>query len=157
MISGDTLLFLIMILCGALISLFFDLLRAFRITVKPNTVIVAVSDAIFIFVSIFAAAALVWNFGSGKFRFYELTGLFLGSIFYFLLLGRWVLKFLIIIDENILKFARFILKILLTPPRFLYKILIVPTHKYAKSIRRRSQLAHDKRIQKPDSKFYKKT
>lgn len=157
MIGSDTLLFLMMILCGALVSLFFDILRAFRITVKPNTVIVAVTDAVFVIISVFAAAALVWNIGGGRFRLYELTGLFLGGIFYFLLVSKWILKFFIIIDKNILKFSRFIFKILLTPPRFLYKILVVPTHKYAKSIRRRSQIAHDKRIQKSDSKFRNKS
>ncbi len=137
-----------MILCGGAISALFDLFRAFRIVVRPNTVAVAVSDALFCVISLFCMAACVWNFNSGAFRFYEVTGVILGGIFYYFLLGRWIFRLFLIIIENIFKFVRFILKILLTPTRFLYKILIVPIIKRAQNIIQGSRGTYDKRIQK---------
>lgn len=148
MISRDVWVFLIMVLFGGAAALFFDILRAFRMTVRPNTAVVAATDILFVAAFFIVSAACVWNFNNGEFRFYEIAGIMLGGIFYFMLLSRWILKLFIAIDEIILRFARFILKILLTPPRFLYKILVVPTHRYAKRIRQRSQKAYAERIQK---------
>ncbi len=126
MMSRETAVFLIMIVCGAALSALFDLFRAARMAAKQGTVAVNVSDTVFWIVAAFALTACVWNFNGGIFRFYEVVGVILGCVFYFLLLSRWILKLFLLIIKNILKFAGLILKILLTPWRFLYKILVVP-------------------------------
>ncbi len=121
MMSRETAVFLIMIVCGAALSALFDLFRAARMAAKQGTVAVNVSDTVFWIVAAFALTACVWNFNGGIFRFYEVVGVILGCVFYFL-----ILKLFLLIIKNILKFAGLILKILLTPWRFLYKILVVP-------------------------------
>lgn len=126
MMGRETCVFLIMIACGAALSVLFDLLRAFRRIIKQGTVAVNVSDTLFWIMAAFVVTACVWNFNGGIFRIYEVVGILLGCVFYFLLLSRWILKAFLFIIENILKFVRLILKILLTPWGFLYKILIVP-------------------------------
>lgn len=151
MMNGDVAVFLAMVLCGALILLLLDFFRAFRIALKPGTVIVAVSDVLFCFLSLFIALAVVWNLNSGRFRIYEIAGLILGGIFYFFLLSKWILAAFLWIIENILKFVRYILKILLTPPLFLYKILIVPMIDCIKNKVRKGRGTHDKRIQESDN------
>ena len=67
----------------------------------------------------------------------------LGTVFYFLLFSKWILKLFLFIFENILKFTKFIFKILLTPPKFLYKILIVPIIGVIKNKRRKGHDTHD--------------
>ena len=146
--SKDLFVFLAMVWCGAAISLMFDLFRAFRTAVKPPSAVVAVSDALFCAAALFMSAACVWNFNDGAFRAYEVIGLTLGGVFYFLLVSRWILKFFLLIIENILKFMRLIFKILLTPSLFLYKILIVPLKKRYKNMIQRSRKADAKRVQK---------
>lgn len=152
--NKDVCVFLIMVLCGGGISCIFDLFRAFRIEVKPPAAIVYISDVLFCALSFFAMVACVWNFNSGEVRFFEITGLALGAVFYFLLLSKWILKFFLFIIKNILKFIRFILKILLTPSRFLYKILIVPICKHVGNMRQRGK-THVKRIQRKAFNIHK--
>ena len=148
MMSRDRFVFLIMVACGAAVSFMFDIFRAFRIAAEPPAIVVAVSDALFCASALFISAACVWNFNDGAFRAYEVIGLLLGGIFYFLLVSRWILKLFLLIIENILKFVRLIFKILLTPSRFLYKILIVPLRKRYKNMIQRSREADAKRVQK---------
>lgn len=116
-----------MILCGAACSVAFDVLRAFRIAVKPCNAAVVVTDVLFWIFSCFTVTAFVWNLNSGIFRFYEPIGIVLGVVFYFLTCSGVFLRLFLFIFENILKFVRFIFKILLTPSQFLYKILVVNT------------------------------
>lgn len=139
----DVFLFLVMVLCGGGISLLLDFFRACRAAVKSNNAIVAVSDILFCALSLFIVFACVWNFGSGKFRFYEIVGLVLGGIFYFLLLSKWIFAVFLWIIKNILKIVGDILKILLTPPLFLYKILIVPIKNSIKAKVRKDNGTYD--------------
>lgn len=143
----EALAFLAMTACGGGISLLFDLLRAVRRSLKPKAVLGAVMDILFCAASCFSALWCVWHFNSGAFRFYEVTGLILGGIFYFTLLSKWALRIFSVIIENILKFVKLILKILLTPPMFLYKILLVPVYGRIKNKIQKDRTAHDKRIQ----------
>lgn len=140
-------IFFISVLCGGGIMLVFDLFRAVRMAIKAGNAVTAVSDVLFCAVAMFCAVACVWNINSGIFRFYELIGLILGGIFYFLLLSKWILKLFLFIIENILKFVRLIFKILLTPPLFLYKILVVPIQKSIRNKRRKGQGTYDRGIQ----------
>ena len=146
--NRDIFVFFAMVACGGCISLLFDFFRAFRIVLKPHAAVQAVSDVLFCAISTFLVMACVWNLNGGLYRAYEAVGLILGGIFYFLLLGKWILKFFVAVTQNILKFVRFILKILLTPSRFLYKILIVPIRGSIKNMIRRSRDAYAKRIQR---------
>lgn len=149
--NGDVVVFLAMVICGVLILLLLDIFRAFRIVLRPGMIVVAVSDILFCFASLFLVLAAVWNLNSGEFRIYEPVGLILGGIFYFLLLSRWILAFFLLIIKNILKFIQYIFKILLTPSLFLYKILIVPIITFIKNKVRKGKVMCDERVQEQDS------
>lgn len=149
--NREVFVFFAMVLCGALISLLLDFFRAFRITLKPGVIIVAVSDVVFCVLSLFAVLAAVWNLNNGEFRGFEAVGLILGGIFYFSLLSRWILSFFLWIIKNILKFTKYILKILLTPSLFLYKILVVPIINCINKRVRKDSRAYDKRIQESNN------
>lgn len=143
MMNRELFVFLIMIACGGMLSLIFDVFRGIRTVLKPNDLIVSISDILFWLFVGFVIVAVVWNFNNGVFRFYEPVGIALGGVFYFLLFSKWILKIFLFIFENIFKFLKFILKILLTPPQFLYKILIVPINKYVKLKRQKGQGTYD--------------
>lgn len=127
MMCKEVYVFLGMILCGAVCSVIFDLLRAFRIALNPCNAVVVVTDVLFWSSACFTVTAFVWNLNNGIFRFYEPIGIALGVIFYFLTCSRVFLNLFLFIFENILKILFFIFKILLTPSQFLYKILVVNT------------------------------
>lgn len=128
--NRELFVFFLMIGCGGALSLVFDMFRALRITLNPNSVIVAISDILFWICASFTVLALAWNFNNGIFRFYEPVGIALGGVFYFLLISKWVLRLFLVIFKNILKFLKLILKILLTPTLFLYRILVIPIKDY---------------------------
>lgn len=149
--SREVFVFFAMVLCGALISLLLDFFRAFRITLRPGVIIVALSDIVFCVLSLFVVLAAVWNLNNGEFRGFEAVGLILGGVFYFSLLSRWILAFFSWIIKNILKFTKYILKILLTPSLFLYKILVVPIINCIKKRVRKDSRTYDERIQEPNN------
>ena len=137
MMSAQAALFLASVVCGVTLSVIFDLFRAVRITLKPNAVITAVTDIIYTFIAFAAVIYCVWDYGSGKFRYYEILGLGIGSVIYFASVSRFVLRVFLFTVEKICQIFGFILKILLTPLRFLYKILIVPTRNSISAIKQR--------------------
>lgn len=126
MMSDDAELFLVMAVCGAGISIFFDFLRSWRIALKSGAAVTVICDIVFVLISFPAAAGCVWNFAGGEFRFYEILGLMLGAVLYFSVFSRLMLRIFLFITKEFLKITAFILKILLTPLLFLYKILLVP-------------------------------
>ena len=137
MMSAQAALFLAAAAYGAAISVLFDLFRAIRITLQPKAFVTAVTDIIFTALAFSAVVYCVWSFGSGKFRYYEILGLVIGSVIYFASVSRFVLRVFLFIVKKICQIFGFIFKILLTPPRFLYKILIVPTRKSISAIKQR--------------------
>ena len=148
MMNRDLFVFFAMVVCGGCVSLLFDFFRSFRIIMKMPILVTAVSDVVFSALAMFMAMACVWNLNNGIFRAYEVIGLVLGTILYFLILSKWILKCFTVIIGNILKFVRLISKILLTPSLFLYKILIAPLCKTIKNLIQRSRNAYVNRIQR---------
>lgn len=129
MMGVQAALFLAMVVCGAVLAVLFDFLRAVRMTFKPGAVITGVTDVIFVAVSVMSVIYCVWEYGNGQPRYYEILGLAVGAALYFLVFSRFLLRLFSYLMKIFSEFIRFILKILLTPPRFLYKILIVYVHK----------------------------
>ena len=90
-ISNEVYVFLGMVCLGACQGLLFDVFRIFRRVAKPGVVAVNVSDFLF-----WAASAVLITggflfFNNGQMRWYVFLGLFLGAVFYFLLLSIYYL------------------------------------------------------------------
>ena len=125
-ISNEVYVFLGMVCLGACQGLLFDVFRIFRRVAKPGVVAVNVSDFLF-----WAASAVLITggflfFNNGQMRWYVFLGLFLGAVFYFLLLSKHIIWGAVKIIAGFLGIFHIFLKILLTPLVFLYKISIVP-------------------------------
>lgn len=112
-----------MLLCGASLSVLFDLRRGIWKPIKPADFIVIVTDLLFWAICAAAVSWTIWKLNSGILRIYEFVGLFLGALIYFLTLSAFVVRGTAFVTENILKIMKNILKILLTPLIFLYKII----------------------------------
>ncbi|MCC8168876.1 MAG: spore cortex biosynthesis protein YabQ [Oscillospiraceae bacterium] len=123
--THDVCVLLCMTVCGAALSMLFDLRRSVQRAVKLPDFAVIAADLLFWLVVSAVVIASIWVLNSGILRAYEFIGLILGSVLYFALLSPAVIWLFTHITENILKIITFIFKILLTPIRFLYKIILV--------------------------------
>lgn len=127
-ISEQTVVFLAMSLCGALVGVLFDLFRSFRLLAKPRSAVVHLSDFLFCLLGLILLFSVLVHFNGGQLRWYVFLGTILGAVLYFSAISSYVLRFLMFTECMFVKIIRIILKILLTPARFLYKILIVPMY-----------------------------
>lgn len=125
-IANEVYVFLGMVCLGVCQGLLFDVFRIFRRVAKPGVVAVNISDMLFWVVSAVLIAGGFLFFNNGQLRWHVFLGLFLGAVFYFLLLSRYIILAAVKIIEGFLKIFHLFLKILLTPLGFLYKITIVP-------------------------------
>lgn len=115
-------------LCGATVTMVFDVFRAMRAAGKENAAATVLEDILFWIISLCIVAKCLWVFNSGELRFFEVVGFIIGAILYILLLQKIFFNIFTVIFVNIFKFLHLICQILLTPLRFLYKILLVPLY-----------------------------
>lgn len=128
-VSEQTIVFLAMSVCGAVIGILFDLFRSFRLLARPKGAAVHVSDFLFCLLAMTVLFGGLIYFNNGQLRWYVFLGLILGGILYFLICSAYLLSFFMFIERAFVKIIRIILKILLTPARFLYKILCIPIYR----------------------------
>lgn len=125
-VSNQLYVFAVMLLCGAGAGVLFDIFRALRKTFGASMLTTSVGDIVFwlcISIGLFGA---VFTVNYGELRWFEIIGVILGGIIYFLSVSRlfmcmleWVLGF-------VLKIFLTIFKIILTPFVFLYKMIKKP-------------------------------
>jgi len=113
-----------MIGIGAAEGFVFDLFRVLRKNTCKSFAAVSISDVLYWIVAAVILIAALFHFTFGQLRGYLFVGIALGLIFYFLLISRWVIAFLMKLIAIILKIFKLIFKILLTPLTFLYKMLL---------------------------------
>ena len=111
-----------MVITGFAAGILFDVLYAIRSSIKIPA---AVTDALFWIVSIAGVASAFIYFNNSVIRGFEIIGLIIGVILYFLTISRPVKRCFMGIFKFFFKKVQFICKILLTPLRFLYKMLYI--------------------------------
>ena len=122
-------LFLLTILLGGGMGLFYDALRVFRHAVRHKRLWMQIEDGLFWLLTVFLVFCVLLRANNGEIRFFSLLGLFGGMGLYFLTLSRWVLA----VSDRIIAAIRYLLglfiRIVLTPFRLLYLPFRAPLRK----------------------------
>lgn len=115
--------FLIYLVSGIIIGLFFDIFRILRKSFCTPDFITYIEDILFWLITGFFLILVLFNFSNGQIRIYNLIGLIIGCVIYMLLISKFFIKInvaLIIFLKNI---VYKILKFILFPIKFIYKII----------------------------------
>lgn len=123
MISNQASLFLIFTIEGIIIGLIFDIFRILRKSFKTNDIVTYVEDILFWLITGFLILYSIFIFNYGEIRFFMFVGIFLGAMFYMLLISRYVIKISVSVIDFLKRTIIFILKIVRFPFEFVYKIL----------------------------------
>lgn len=116
-------LFIIFLICGLVIGIFFDVFRILRKSFKTPDLITYIEDALFgVFTGIFLIFML-FVFNNGELRFYIFIALSLGLIIYLLTISKFFIKVNVKILTTIKKTIIKILSILLYPIKFLLNLI----------------------------------
>lgn len=105
-------IFFVTIMIGFIIGLVYDFFRLLRKLFIHKNALVYIEDTLFWLMSTFLCFYILLHNNNLEFRFYLIVGIFLGLIFYFSLISRYILKLFIRLIEVILKPIAIILKII---------------------------------------------
>ena len=123
--SAPLVAFLLSVLSGAVSVALWSVLDVLRQGVGDNRFINFILDLIWWAISAGLFCVCIWHANSMELRFFELTGVGIGAVLYYLTLYRPIRWVFAVFLGAIVKIIKFIFKILLTPWAFLYKILVV--------------------------------
>ncbi len=98
--------FLVMCVIGVVIGAAFDVLRVVQMHIKTNTVIIALTDALFWIAVTFVVLYTVFWVNSGEIRWFEFLALALGGIIYFNTVSRLFIKIIRSVSDFIIKAAK---------------------------------------------------
>ena len=92
LVVNQTQVFLIFILCGALIGLFFDFFRILRKSFKTPDFVTYIEDILFWILTCIFLAYSIFKYNNGEIRAFIFIGLFIGITLYILLISKTVIK-----------------------------------------------------------------
>lgn len=92
--SMELLLFAYAALAGAVLGSVYDIIRAFRISLKHNSIAVAVEDCIFVILSFLVYFSFCVELLEGANRLFVAVGMILGFAVYLFSIGRLISKML---------------------------------------------------------------
>lgn len=123
MVLNQANLFLIFTIEGIIIGLIFDIFRILRKSFKTSDIVTYIQDILFWIITGVLILYSIFIFNYGEIRFFMFGGIFLGAMFYMLLISRYVIKVSVTIIDLLKKTIIFVLKIVKFPFEFIYKIL----------------------------------
>lgn len=123
MISNQASLFLIFTIEGIIIGLIFDIFRILRKSFKTSDVVTYIEDILFWLITGVLILYTIFVFNYGEIRLFMFVGLFLGAMFYMLLISKYVIKISVAIIGLLKKIIALIFKIIIYPFQIIYKIL----------------------------------
>ena len=123
MISNQASLFLIFTIEGTIIGLIFDIFRILRKSFKTSDIVTYIEDILFWVITGILILYSIFIFNYGEIRFFMFVGMFLGAMFYMLLVSKYVIKISVSIIEFLKKAIIFVLKIIKFPIEFIDKII----------------------------------
>lgn len=126
MVSNQANLFLIFTIEGIIIGLIFDIFRILRKSFKTSDLITYIEDILFWLITGVLILYTIFVFNYGEIRFFMFAGIFLGAMFYMLLISQYVIKISVTVIGFFKKTISFIFKIIIFPFRFIYKIFSKP-------------------------------
>lgn len=125
-ISYQFKIFLMSLFIGLILGIFYDFIKIFRKYIVHNNIIINIEDAIYwLFMSIIIFLISLYQ-NDGYIRAFFILGIFIGMIFYTLLISKFFINLTINIISIFIKIIRFILKILYAPFLLILKIILIP-------------------------------
>lgn len=118
--------FLICILSGALIGIFFDIFRIYRKSFKTPDFITYLQDITFWVLTGLFVLYVVFKFNNGELRWYIFLGIILGMILYILIFSKHFIKINVIIISFVKKIVIKLFEFVLIPICFLKKLIFKP-------------------------------
>lgn len=109
-INQQLISFLISVMCGAAMGIFFDCFRSIRKMIHMNDIVVNVCDGLFFLISGFFAFFTILTVNNGELRWYLFAGILCGGIIYFLLLSKWFMKAFVFLLKVFFRTIYYILK-----------------------------------------------
>ncbi len=91
-VLNQTVTFFIFIICGVLVGLLFDFFRILRKTFKTPDFVTYIEDIVFWLLTCILLAYTIFKFNDGELRAFIFIGLFIGILFYILLISKYVIK-----------------------------------------------------------------
>ncbi len=125
-IVNQVYIFLYAILGGAIVALFYDILRIKRRAIKTNVIIVSLEDILYWLVAAMFLFITVYKSNSGEMRGYIFLGNVIGVILYETLFSKIIIDSSVKIINLIKRILLLIYKILSYPFKLIYKILKIP-------------------------------
>lgn len=125
-VTSQVYVFFVMAAAGIGCGFLFDLLRVWRRLLRPGKISTGISDLIFWLVISASIFAIIFTVNNGELRWFELLGLILGCMIYFLAFSHICMKVVSAIAKFLAKILIWILKIVLTPIAFLYRMVKRP-------------------------------
>lgn len=122
-------LFLLTVLMGGGMGLFYDGLRVFRHALPHKRFWVQAEDGLFWLLAVFLVFGVMLRANGGEIRFFSVFGLFGGMGLYFLTLSPWVIA----VSDSIIRVLKYVIglffRIIFTPFRLLYLLFRRPLGK----------------------------
>lgn len=112
--------FIIYIVSGIIIGIFFDLFRILRRSFITSDIITYLQDIIFWLGSGFFLLFIIFKFNNGEVRFYIFIGLLLGGLIYLLTISKYFVKINVKIITFIKNLIYKIFKILFYPFKVIF-------------------------------------
>lgn len=123
-------LFLLTVLIGGGMGVFYDVLRIFRHALPHKVFWIQLEDGIFWLLAVFSVFGMMLRASGGEIRFFVILGLFGGMGLYMLVLSPWVIS----ASNRIIALLRYLInlffRIILTPFRLIWLPLRRPVLKF---------------------------
>ena len=126
-VVNQTKIFIIFIICGGVIGFLFDFFRVLRKSFKTPDVVTYIEDIAFWLLTCVMLAYTIFRYNNGELRAYIFIGLFIGIIFYILLMSKFIIKISTIILVTVKKVIVKLFKCIIYPFKkfflFLFNII----------------------------------
>lgn len=129
-------LFLITILCGFAIGLFYDIIRIFRrIVIHPNWLI-NIEDTFFWIISSLFLFIILFNQNDGVLRGFVILGITIGIFLYFFIFSFLIITYVTKFTVQIINIIKLIIKLLALPVKVFFKLTLNPLLKLFKNLKK---------------------
>lgn len=118
--------FVIYILSGILIGIFFDIFRVYRRSFKTPDFITYIQDILFWVLTGIFLLFVIFKFNNGELRWYIFLGALLGTLLYMLIFSKHFIKINVAILTFIKNIFLKIWEIIMIPIRWIRKIVFKP-------------------------------
>jgi len=115
--------FLLYLISGIIIGIFFDIFRILRKAFNTPDIITYIEDILFWILTGSFLLVILFKFSDGQLRIYQIIGTLAGVIIYMISISKFFIKINVKIIITIKKVLYQILKIILYPIKFIIKLI----------------------------------